>query len=406
MEERFDSDAEVLGREAAMQHRMLRNAEGWEWHIITTGLADEALRGAAGHVPHEDVPPAAPGEGKSGNAAQTELTAVKRQLPECADWLDAAYDRNETQFTVTELPGGEEALHGTLLLRMSEDRRDVVPFHYWLTARRLVTLQRDLRFLLRLQREPWEDKLERAGTAPEAFTVMLRAALDPIQDGLDVFERGLCQLEEAMNGKDGSAPADLMNRKRHELLHWRLSYVGVQKTEGALSEAFAANLLDTEGHRKLTLRLKRVGTVIGHYAGEIDTWLALDEAMSSRRGHDGTKTLASIAILFAPAAAAGALWGMNFPELPWADEPWGFAALCGAVLIATAVLYLWLIRSRATADRPHGRGEHHMNSRRDRRKARRGSPHRAQQPLLPHGSAAELDREAKSLPSRSARHRS
>ena len=325
-----------------MNHRVLRYAEDWEWHMLTFGAAD-AVRAASVRAKESHSDGGRKTEGQPA-AGAPDLRSVKRELPDCADWLDACIDRREAQVTVTELPDREDALHGTLMLRLSDDDRDVCAFHYWLTNKRLVTFQMDLRFTLRLQQSPWSDKLERVRSAPEAFAVMLSAALEPFHEGLDAFERRIGLLEEAMSKRNRSALTELIFRRRHELLRWSHSYIGVKEAEGALAEAFANTLADRDSYKKLVLRLSRIEAVIGHYSNEIDTLISMDEALTTLRGNDIMKTLTIFTVLFMPATVAGALWGMNFSLVPWAKEPFGFAALCGIVAAATAAVYLWLWR--------------------------------------------------------------
>ncbi len=312
-----------------MNHRMLRYTADWEWHMLTG--ADLSAMDAS------------------------ELTSLKRQLPGCAEWLDASLTRAEGHVTIAELAEGEDAVYGTLLIQLSEDDHDVEPLHYWVTATRVVTLQRDLRYTLRLQRSPWEDKLGRCQSALEAFAVMLCGAMEPLHNGLDAFELRLSELEQAMRYRNRSDLLNMIVDRRYELLHWSHHYIAVKELEGSLKEAFMDALTNSEGYRKLAYRLERVSDVLEHYASEIDTLISMDEAITTFRGNDIMKTLTIWTVLFMPATVIGALWGMNLAPLPWAREPWGFASLCGFVVIVTLFIYLWLWRRGWTGDILHPR---------------------------------------------------
>ncbi len=312
-----------------MNHRMLRYPADWEWHMLTG--ADLGAMDA------------------------DELTSLKRQLPGCAEWLDASLSRAEGHVTIAELAEGEDAVYGTLLIQLSEDDHDVEPLHYWVTAKRVVTLQRDLRFTLRLQRSPWEDKLGRCRNALEAFAVMLSGAMEPLHNGLDAFELRLSELEHTMRYRNRSDLLNIIVDRRYELLHWSHHYIAIKELEGSLKEAFMDTLTDSEGYRKLAYRMERVSDVLEHYAGEIDTLISMDEAITTFRGNDIMKTLTIWTVLFMPATVIGALWGMNLTPLPWAREPWGFASLCGFVVIVTLLIYLWLWRKGWTGDIVHAR---------------------------------------------------
>lgn len=310
-----------------MNHRVLRYAEGWEWHLLSRSRTDE------------------------------NLPQYKKMFPLCADWLDASEGRLTDHIAVKELPGGEAAIQGTLMIPLSDDEQDVGPFHFWLSERRLVTNQQDMRFSLRLQLAPWEDKLERSGSAPEAFAIMLTCALESFHDGLDAFEKRLESLEESMRHRHRSDQMELIFSRRYELLHWSHHYIAVKELEGALKEAFMGRLTESEGYRKLVYKLERIETLITHYAAEIDTLISMDDAVYALRANDIMRTLTFFIALFAPAAVAGILWGTNFRRMPWAAEPWGFAILCGIVIVVTFFIYLWLRRRGVAGAALHARRE-------------------------------------------------
>ncbi|EXX85152.1 magnesium transporter [Paenibacillus darwinianus] len=310
-----------------MNHHMLRFPEGWEWHLL------------------------------SRNRTDADLPDCKKMFPLCADWLDASEERLTDHISVTELPGGEAAVHGTLMIPLSDDEQDVGPFHFWLSAQRLVTNQQDMRFSLRLQLAPWEDKLERSGSAPEAFTVMLSCALESFHDGLDAFEKRLESLEESMRLRHRADQMELIFSRRYELLHWSHHYIAVKELEAALKEAFMGSLTESEGYRKLVYKLQRIETLIMHYGAEIDTLISMDDAVYALRGNDIMRTLTFFITLVAPAAVAGTLWGTNFRRIPWAAEPWGFAVPGGIVLAITFFIYLWLRRRGVTGAALHTRQE-------------------------------------------------
>ncbi|OUM95314.1 MAG: hypothetical protein A9Z00_08085 [Thermobacillus sp. ZCTH02-B1] len=371
-----------------MNHRMLRMPAGWEWHLLTDGRVPAewlsatsgakrpgpAPAGAGQPHPAEHLPKDAPiggGAAEAGapgsvEATETEgtvplagmtrsaaLTAVKRRLPECANWLDDAVERRDTRVVMTETPEAGDTVFGTLPLRMSPDERDVCPLHFWLTEKRLVTLQFDLRFMLRLQRSPWEERIGRAGSAPEAFAVILTAALETLRAGFEAFERRLDAAEAEYAGRP--IPAGTIAGMQRELLQWNRHLLALVEADSAAAEAFGSRLTDSEAYRRLQRRLGLVRALIGRHAAAIETLAALDGAVAAPKGAP-PRALALAALLPVPAAAAGAFWGLRAGGAAIADEPWGFAAVCGGAALLSLALYAWLRRlvRPAGADRRNG----------------------------------------------------
>jgi len=286
------------------------------------------------------------------------LAAVKRRLPECANWLDHSLERRDALAVSTETPEAGETVFGTLPLRMSPDEHDVCPLHYWLTEKRLVTLQFDLRFMLRLQRPPWEERLERASCAPEAFAVILTAALDALRSGFEAFERRLAELEAAAERSGRPIPVETLAELQRGLLQWNRQLLAVVEAESAAAESFGSRLTDSEPYRRLQRRLSRVRALIGRHAEAIEALTALSGAASMQKSGSLLKALAAVIVLPAPAAAAGALWGMNAGGVPLADKPWGFAAVCGGAALLSLILYGWLRRLTRAGAESGGRGRH------------------------------------------------
>jgi len=275
-------------------------------------------RGPAASVSGTDADGAVPTAGLTRAAA---LAAIKRRLPECANWLDASVERRDTLAVSTETPEAGDTVFGTLPLRMSPDERDVCPLHYWLTEKRLVTLQFDLRFTLRLQRSPWEERLGRAAGAPEAFAVILTAALETLRAGFEAFERRLAGLEAAAERAGRPIPDGTIAELQRGLLQWNRHLLAVVEADAAAAESFGKRLTDSEPYRRLQRRLSLMRALIGRHAEAIGTLAALGGSDGTRQSAALPRALGVAALLPAPAAAAGALWGMYAGGVPVTDEP-------------------------------------------------------------------------------------
>ncbi|MFD1954173.1 magnesium transporter CorA family protein [Paenibacillus thailandensis] len=340
-----------------MIHRMLQFPEGWEWHLL------QPVR----YIGQDPLPKrsAAPQDGRRiplEPPASDEITAkaalleIKRKLPEFADWIDDSADGDPSnKITVTRTADGGMCLCGTVIFQVSDDQEDLQPFHFWVTERRLVTLQHDLRLTVRLQAGGNATPLNECGSAPEALLAIVGVILQPFQEGLDGFETRLGELENSMRYRNRTKLIDVIFERRYELLHWSHLFIPIREIHSAAKEGFMEALTETDMYKRITAKLDRIETLLDHYANEMDTLIAMDDAISTFRGNDIMKTLTIFTALFTPATVAGALWGVNMSLLPWAREPWGFAALTGIVVFFTLAIYFWLWRKGWTGDLLHAR---------------------------------------------------
>ncbi|MFC4810617.1 magnesium transporter CorA family protein [Paenibacillus sp. GCM10023250] len=335
-----------------MMHRLLQFPYEWEWHMLhakrpaVSGLSRRKKDGAR----HAE----AQREDRAAFADEAELD-VRQAHPEYASWLQDVEGCEHNQISVSELPGGEPVLQGTLMFQASEDNGDIQPLHFRVTRGKLVTYQHDMRLSLRLQLDPWNEKLHRCRTAPEALFVMLGSILETFHAGLDRFETRLGELELRMSRHNKTGLMNVIFERRYELLHWSHLFIPMKEIQGAAKEAFLEELTDQEEFKRMELRMDRVQNLLNHYAMEIDTLLMMDDAISNFRGNDIMKTLTIFTALFMPATVIGAVWGMNFDQIPWAQERWGFITVSGVIVVTTLLIYWWLWRKGWTGDLLNGR---------------------------------------------------
>lgn len=368
-----------------MMHRMLRFPSQWEWHVLhspreaTEGLSRRS-KAAAGrrsspsreepqslsHAALADPPRLTASRAITPESTEREKSEfrllVKQDLPDLGGWLEETENCRYNHIAVSERSGGEPVLHGTLLFQASEDPEDIAPIHFWITAKQLVTLHHDMRLSIRLQMDPWKDKLDRCQSAPEAFFVVIACILETFHSGLDGFETRLGELERAMRTSNRTGLMNDIFERRYDLLHWSHLFIPIREIHGAAKEAFLDTLVEQEEFKRIEYKLERISALLTHYAVEIDTLLAMDDAISSFRGNEIMKTLTIFTALFAPATVVGALFGMNFERIPYAQEPLGFIVASLVVLFSTIVIYWWLWLKGWTGDllnssRPYATGQ-------------------------------------------------
>ncbi len=383
-----------------MIHRMLRYPSGWEWHVLQLAkqqaVRQEPMpsrkksRKLAASA-REELRASHAAAKKEQEAAQGQADELKRAFPETASWIDECAGRRTNQITIGESQESGHLLYGTLMFQVSEDQTDVQPFHFWLSRKKLLTMHDDFRLPLRLQSEEHETKLTGCGTAPEGLFVMLSIILETFHEGLDGFESRLGDLEAAMRQANRTGLIDVIFERRYDLLHWSHLFIPVRELHGAAKEAFMEVLADTDAFKRITHKLERIDALLKHYALEIDTLISMDDAIASFRGNDIMKTLTIFTVLFLPATIISSLWGSNFINLPWKDEPWGFAVMITVVAVITVVIYIWLWKKGWTGDLLNGRkpqeivGDGGMLS----RSSRTGKRKAARRPVAPKRTADE-----------------
>lgn len=75
-------------------------------------------------------------------------------------------------------------------------------------------------------------------------------------------------------------------------------------------------------------------------AGVADTY----RGAIADRSTEVMKVLTVFAAVLLPLSLVAGMWGMNFTRIPLAEEPWGFAALAGVMVLAGAGLWLYFVR--------------------------------------------------------------
>jgi len=344
-----------------MMHQKLRFPSHWEWHMLhhrrpeVQGLSRRHKSNSSLRQPPSADASFQPPLHDFG--LDYDKAAFLDTHPELRSWLREAEEMAHNHIHVSELSGGQPVMNGTLLFQASEDHTDIAKLHFWLIQDKLVTLHSDLRLSIRLQTDPWKEKLDRCQTAPEALFVIIGCVLEHFHEGLDRFEQRLGQLEETMHEHNRTGLMHLIFERRYDLLHWNHLFIPIREIQGAAKEAFWDVLLESEDYKRMEYKLERISSLLQHYALEIDTLLTMDDAISNFRGNDIMKTLTIFTALFTPATVVGALWGMNFNLLPWTREPWGFATMSIVVIVATLGIYGWLWQKGWTGDLLNARKE-------------------------------------------------
>jgi len=319
---------------------------GWEWHVLQLkhiSVATQRRQQASSRSIATSVQ-------ESDERYIDEKRELVQNYPEAAIWINDSYERFTNNILIQKIDGHGSVVQGTIIIQLSKDVTDTAPLHFWLSSTKLLTMQRDARISLRLQQFHLLEDYERCNNAPEAFFLMLGTLLESIHIGLDQFEERLGQLERDMKEHNRKDLLETIIERRYDLLHYSHLYLPVRELEGLAKEAFLELLTSSEGYHRIQYRLQRIDHLLKHYAIEIDTLISVDDALSNFRGNEIIRTLTIFTAICLPATIIGAIWGTNFIDLPFKEEPLGFLYMLGAILLLTAFVYFLLWRKGWTGD--------------------------------------------------------
>lgn len=215
---------------------------------------------------------------------------LKEKLPEAREWLDKVEDIPSSFISVRFLNGVQPLICGSLIYSIQEEidsQRDCNKFYFLVLDQKLVTLNLDQNTREIIHKAERQKMLDRCENAADGMFVLARAVLHYFHTGMDKFEINLRKLEEDMEKRNARTLMDSILNARFELLYWSNMFI-------PFSELVTA--------------------------------------------------------VFTPATVVGAIWGMNFENLPWIKTGWGFTAVIAANLLSMVGMYGWLMMKGWTGD--------------------------------------------------------
>lgn len=283
-----------------------------------------------------------------------ELKELREILPGATEWLDKLPNLETNYISARTVAEGKQVLFGSTLYTIKKDLGEEgieSQFYFYVETGTLVTLNIDEGTRKMLYSKERLMVLSEAEDAISGLFVIARTLLHYFHIGMDEFELNLRKLEKSMEEKNARTLMDKILTARFELLFWSNQFISFQELMYAANEAFyELNLKDRLSYNKLYYRMKRMDSLFKHYEKEIDTLISIDDASSSIRGNDIMKTLTIVTSVFTPATAVGAIWGMNFENLPWITTPWGFTVTMTVTLLSMVGMLLWMYFKGWTGD--------------------------------------------------------
>src|SRR5690606_38118025 len=95
-------------------------------------------------------------------------------------------------------------------------------------------------------------------------------------------------------------------------------------------------------YQRTAVRIGRCVRLVNSYEDEVNNMVDIENVVANYRGNEIMKTLTVLTTLFTPIMAWGALWGMNFENMPELKWQFGYAGALGVIVGSTFILYIYL----------------------------------------------------------------
>ncbi len=245
---------------------------------------------------------------------------------------------------------GDNAINGTLIARLADSAGDGWIFHYYVNGNKLIT-SGDTSWLEQLvEGEEWEEYIRKQPSPIDGFIFIINSFIRALFSRMDKIELNLMKIEDRMQGSNGSRLLKEIIDLRNQLTRWNLHTIALREIQYGIEETFPDTLENSNTYRIMDIYMKRIRMLQQNYEHEIDSLLKVDDNIGNYRSNMIMKTLTVFTVLLTPMTALGAIWGMNFKNMPELDWSWGYAGALGLIGLTTLITYLWLKSTGLTDD--------------------------------------------------------
>lgn len=274
----------------------------------------------------------------------------------CKNWLENIKENKSNYLRIERDRDGDQIVRGSLTYKQDpKNQSDYEIFHFYLRSKSLVTVGLDLSSIEGDYRDSCDHLIIEEKTPVEGFLILLGELINHFLDGIDELEFKLKELQRDVQRNNHTTLLNSIYDRRIELINWSDLTLPVHETQMAIKEAFLDEITETPAYKRIETRIDRTITLLSHYRQDIDTLLNLEEVLSSHRGNEIMKTLTVFTVIFTPAMGLGAIWGMNFKNMPELDWKLGYLYAMILIVGSTLGVYLWLRMKGWTGDLLRGK---------------------------------------------------
>lgn len=290
---------------------------------------------------------------RTDNWQSSWIGELRTRYPYTAEWFDQASTLKERNYLSVRFKDGvEPVIMGTMMYKVTDDADHYKSeqFYFYTDDQVLITINLDDHTRSVMAKSERASMLHQCQKPVDGMFVLARAILHYYHAGMDHFEHNLRLVESDMRTRNRKSLMDSILTSRFELLEWSNLFIPFQELIAAAKEGYHGELDSSRSFQQLLHRVERMEKLIHHYEREIDTLVSIDDAISAFRGNEIMKTLTIFTVVLTPATVVGAIWGMNFENLPAIKTFWGFAVVSGFTLLWTGGMYLWMRAKGWTGD--------------------------------------------------------
>lgn len=260
-------------------------------------------------------------------------------------WIDQSKDPTVNILHTHTVDRGKESLWGSLIYRQSaksKSAREV--FHFYLSKDLFITSKIDFEKDADLDKDEILRQMDSAASSIEVMMVILGEIIASTLHKIDRFEERLHDLLWAIKEKNNKKTLGEIETIRHEILLWKHLIMGFQEIKMAIEETFGESVTKEVEYRRTATRIARCVMLVNSYEDEVNNMVDIENVVANYRGNEIMKTLTVLTTLFTPVMAWGALWGMNFENMPELKWQFGYVGSIAVISGSTFALYLYLRR--------------------------------------------------------------
>ncbi|WP_438420229.1 magnesium transporter CorA family protein [Bacillus siamensis] len=269
--------------------------------------------------------------------------------PQCEKWFEHENHINFLRADTNDQ--NNEAVFGSLIYHQGlDDEKNHTVFHFYITRDFFFTINFDFSLLRGVKEKHATQQIQTCENPIEGFFVLLGELMNSYLIGLDEFEVKQRTLKWQIHDDNSKGILENVHKLRHELFIWKGLILGAKKVEMALKEAFLPKNDRQKDYLRAHQKMERGITYINEFDQELSNLLHAEEVITSQRGNEIVKALTIFTTLFTPMTALGALWGMNFDNMP--ELHWKYSYICSIliIIVSTLLIYIYLRQKGWTGD--------------------------------------------------------
>lgn len=266
-------------------------------------------------------------------------------------WRDESKDMTVNILHADTSTPGEETIWGSLIYRHNpKDKKDRKTLHFYLSKDILLTNKFDYDEDEDMDKKKIHEHMEHAGSTTELLMILLGAMTGSLLHKIDIFEERLHTLLWEIKEKNNRNTLAEIENVRHEILLWKNIILGFIEMKMVMPETFGKEIQEDPEYYRTASRISRMEMLIDAYEHEVNNMVDMENVVANYRGNEIMKTLTVLTTLFTPVMAFGALWGMNFENMPELEWTFGYLGSLILIVLSTALLYFYLKKKGWTGD--------------------------------------------------------